>query len=211
MVDELRAMPTEANAPSGDGAGAATVTTPRGTEAPAAQSALQRNLPPPTFASRLGEMVWLLSQSPAHRHLTIGDLEWMLMPPLLLEQYKIYYESAQPAALALWAYLNPEDEQRLLSGVNRLKPEAWCGGDRRQLLAPSAGKAIPPYGATQLWLVDLIAPRSTPENRLREKVLADLVGTVFTGRHFKFHVTDPTTGGRRVQEIAAEISGGSVQ
>ncbi len=162
---------------------------------------------PPTFASRLGEMVWLLSQSPAHRHFSIGDLEWLLMPPLLLGQYKIYYEQGRPIALALWAFLNQEDEQRLLSGVNRLKPEAWCAGQHQKLFAANAAKSDAPatvdreMSDAQLWLVDLIAPGATAKNRLREKALADLIATSFKERCFKFHATDPVTGVKNVREI----------
>ncbi len=167
----------------------------------------ERPVIPPTFASRLGEMVWLLSQSPAHRHFSMGDLEWLLMPPLLLGQYKIYYEQGRPIALALWAFLNEEDEQRLLSGVNRLKPEAWCAGEQQKLFSANVTKSDAPAtidpetSDAQLWLVDLIAPSGTSENKLTEKVLADLITTVFKDRRFKFHTTDPMTGIKSTREI----------
>ena len=43
---------------------------------PAAQS-------PKTVSQVLGEITWLLSQSPLHKNLFISDLEWMVMPALL--------------------------------------------------------------------------------------------------------------------------------
>lgn len=39
----------------------------------------------------LGEIVWLMSQSPAHRQMFISDLEWLIMPPLLLGQFRLFH------------------------------------------------------------------------------------------------------------------------
>jgi cytolysin-activating lysine-acyltransferase len=50
--------------------------------------------PPPgtprTVAEALGQVVWLLSQSPLHRELKIKDLEWSFMPALLHEQFRLF-------------------------------------------------------------------------------------------------------------------------
>ena len=43
----------------------------------------------PTVAHMLGEIVWLFSQSATHKNFAVGDLEWMVMPPLMLEQYRL--------------------------------------------------------------------------------------------------------------------------
>jgi cytolysin-activating lysine-acyltransferase len=158
----------------------------------------------PTIASHLGEMVWLLSQSARHRHLSISDLEWMLMPPLLLGQYKLYHKNNNPTALALWAYLTKEDEQRLLT-VNKLRPEAWCAGNAQRLLSPAPSDHTPESTTTdndvQLWLIELIAPSATADNKLNESVLADLMKTAFNGQGFKLHIVNPQTGMREVQVI----------
>ena len=52
-------------------------------------------LPAMTVASTLGEIVWLMSQSPTHKHFAISDLEWMIMPPILLRQFKIFRDLLQ--------------------------------------------------------------------------------------------------------------------
>lgn len=160
----------------------------------------------PTLASRIGEIVWLLTQSPLHRDVRIADLDWMIMPPLVLGQYKIYRQANRPTALALWGYFAPDDEAALIEVRSKWRAEAWCGGDAKHLLAAAAG-ATPPMGESpngQLWLVDLIAPGATPENRLNDMVLADLMATVFAGHTFKFHVTDPRTGIRSVSTVSGE-------
>lgn len=57
---------------------------------------------PKTVAQMLGEIVWLMTQSPVHKQLFIGDLEWFCMPAILLEQFRIFYGPNSPAAVALW-------------------------------------------------------------------------------------------------------------
>lgn len=166
--------------------------------------------PQKTVASMLGEMVWLLTMSPTHKHFALSDLEWLVMPPLMLQQFRIYYDGQTPVALALWAYLSEDTEKKLTAGSTRLRPDEWRadGSEIMRLLRERGqggmGQPLPedmrnPKGT--LWLVDLIAPLATPQNKLAEKVLSDLATNVFKGRKFKFHVTDPQTGKREVKEL----------
>lgn len=46
--------------------------------------------PPKTVSHVLGEIVWLFGESPLHQNLAIKDLKWLVMPPVLLEQFRIY-------------------------------------------------------------------------------------------------------------------------
>ncbi|MFN3231365.1 MAG: toxin-activating lysine-acyltransferase [Alphaproteobacteria bacterium] len=95
-------------------------------QAQAEAEAQDAELPAMTVASTLGEIVWLMSQSPTHKHFAISDLEWMIMPPVLLRQFKIFRsESGQPIGLALWAYLSKESEEKLEAGSTRLRPDEW--------------------------------------------------------------------------------------
>lgn len=145
--------------------------------------------PPPTVSHMLGEMTWLLTQSPLHKALAIGDLEWLVMPALLNEQFYVFRDDDRPVGLALWAETGAEGEAKLGRGMiepeNRLTLAEWQGGDR-------------------LWLVDLVAPFATIENRQREIMMADLISGPLRGRAFHFHVTDPVTGARTVQAVAAD-------
>ncbi|MFC5373613.1 toxin-activating lysine-acyltransferase [Brevundimonas faecalis] len=127
---------------------------------------------PKTVAQMLGEIVWLMSQSPIHKQLFIGDLEWFAMPPVLLEQFRIFYGPNSPAAVALWAMVSEETEQRLEAGAHKLRPDEWKGGDRP-------------------WLIELVAPFGA-----QDEILADLSVSVFGGQPFKFHTA--TEDGRRV-------------
>ncbi len=136
----------------------------------------------PTVSHMLGEITWIFSQSKTHRHFSIGDLEWMVMPALALEQYRVFRGDKTPVGVAIWAHLNEEAEAKLEAGIGKLRPDEWKSGDR-------------------LWLVDVIAPFATPENKQMEAMLADLIKGPFEGKRFKFHVTNAETGVREVKEI----------
>ncbi|MDP3748222.1 MAG: toxin-activating lysine-acyltransferase [Phenylobacterium sp.] len=118
---------------------------------------------PKTVAQVLGEVTWLLTQSPSHRQLFIGDLEWLCMPALLLEQFRMYNGDNSPAAVALWAFVSEDTESRLIAGATKLRPDEWRNGDRA-------------------WLIELVAPFGG-----EDRILADLATTIFKGQPFKFH------------------------
>jgi len=144
---------------------------------------------PPTVSHLLGEMTWLLTQSPLHRGFSIGDLEWLVMPALIHQQFYLFRDGQQPVGLATWAKCTPEAVAKLDKGMiepeNRLTLEEWASGD-------------------QVWLVDLIAPFANDENRQRELMIADLISKPLKGVEFRFHQTDPATGKRVVQTVAAD-------
>lgn len=144
---------------------------------------------PPTVSHMLGEMTWLLTQSPLHKALAIGDLEWLVMPALIHQQFYLFRDGQQPVGLAMWAKCTPETVGKLEGGMiepeNRLTLEEWTNGD-------------------QIWLVDLIAPFATAENKQREIMIADLISGPLKGKEFHFHQTDPKTGSRMVQMVSAD-------
>ena len=121
--------------------------------APAASAA--RAQPGPTEV--LGQVAWLMMQSPAHKHLFFADMEWLVMPALMLKQFRVFRKDNTPVALATWAYLDEESEARITDNVRRLRPGDWKSGDR-------------------LWLIDLIAPFGGNDQvlkELREQVFKD--------------------------------------
>ncbi|TWB39216.1 toxin-activating lysine-acyltransferase [Nitrospirillum pindoramense] len=162
-------MPTDTAAPEAAPGGAA----------PAAPPAA----PPHTVSHMFGEIVWLLTQSPIHRHLKLADLEWLVMPPLLAEQYRIYRDGTKPVGVVTWGYLSEEAEARLTAG-ERPQVGDWKSGDR-------------------CWIIDLVAPTTTAENLLAARMLDDLRQTALKGKAFKLQQTDPKTGERKVVEVGA--------
>lgn len=155
---------------------------------------------PRTVGEALGQIVWLLSQSGLHRELKLKDLEWSIMPAVMHEQFRIFSFgplpgiSAEDAAklapaglsqkaleqlplgVAIWANLSPEAEAKLERG-ERLAADEWKSGE-------------------SLWLVELISPFATAENKLSHAMMLDLTQGPFAGRPFNLHRTDLDTGKR---------------
>jgi cytolysin-activating lysine-acyltransferase len=133
-----------------------------------------------------GEVVTLLMQSPGHRHLFLADLEWLIGPAFGLRQMCLFQDGKQPVGLALWAKVSEEVEKRLLSGMQRLRPEDWSSGDR-------------------LWLVELIVPAGVKNPKLVQGLLAELVKGPFAGQEFKTNAIDPKTGKRRSLKFGPKV------
>ena len=133
----------------------------------------------------LGPVVWLYMHAPSHKHLFVADIEWMIVPPMTLNQYKLYMKEEAPLAYASWAFVDEETEKRLLSGRVRLAPKEWRSGDR-------------------LWLIDLVAPFGGGKD-----VLKDIRDNIFPNRPIKQLVPDADGKGvRAVEWNASEVDGG---
>jgi cytolysin-activating lysine-acyltransferase len=111
----------------------------------AATAARERDaLPPKTVSQVLGEITWLMTQSPRHKAIPLGDLEWLLMPAILLRQFRIFYKGEQPVGVALWALVDDLVAKRIDAGDNRLTAVEWKSGSNRrivELVAPFGGEA----------------------------------------------------------------------
>lgn len=100
-----------------------------------------------TIAAVFGEIVWLMSRSAEHRFVLVGDLEHLVMPPLLLRQMRLFYDGAQPAAAVLYARISEAVSARLDAGATtaELAPEDWHSGENLRVMlvvAPLGGGEI---------------------------------------------------------------------
>lgn len=79
----------------------------------------------------LGAINWLTIHSPSHRHLFISDLEWAIIPPVMLNQFKIFRDNEDRAiGYTSWARISEDVENRILSTGNaKLAPGDWNSGD----------------------------------------------------------------------------------
>ena len=116
------------------------------------------------------QIIGVLMRSEHYKHYTLGDLEWLVVPPMLAGQYRIGEAKPKtggsiPVAVVLWARVSAEVDQRLTQigrAPIRLRPDEWTSGDI-------------------LWLVHAAgAPRFV------RPVLKQLSETVFKGREVKF-------------------------
>lgn len=102
-----------------------------------------------TVAGVLGEITWLMTQSAAHKGFFISDIEWMIMVPVMQQQFRLFYDKDKPVGVALWGRINEEVEQRLTSGNARMRPQDWKSGDK-------------------IWIIEIIAPFGGHEEMLKD-------------------------------------------
>jgi hemolysin-activating ACP:hemolysin acyltransferase len=90
------------------------------------------------FAASVGDMVVVLSRSPAHKHYFLADIEWMVLPAIAAGQFYIvdviHKERGVrvPVAAVTWAFVSQEVDARLREGAGqraRLRPDEWKSGD----------------------------------------------------------------------------------
>jgi cytolysin-activating lysine-acyltransferase len=104
----------------------------------------QTGSPSKTVAQVLGEITWLMTQSPRHKAVPLGDLEWLLMPAILLRQFRIFYKGEQPVGFALWALVDDLVAKRIDANDKRLTAVEWKSGANMRVIdivAPFGGEA----------------------------------------------------------------------
>jgi len=127
----------------------------------------------------MGPILMLYMQSAHRRHNFLADLEWLLLPPLMNKQCKLYMKQEYPVSFLSWAFLDKDAEKRLLSSGGRLRPGDWKCGDR-------------------LWIIDIVAPFGGVEEMLR-----DIRKNEFPDQTISLLAPDPTTGGIKARRIPA--------
>lgn len=106
----------------------------------------------------LGPVTWLMLQQPTGRHTLLGELEWRVMPALMLDQAKLYLNGTAPVAFASWAMLDASSAERYRRAPHQLSAKDWNSGD-------------------QIWLIDVLTPFGGASD-----VLQDLRTKVFPGQ-----------------------------
>lgn len=144
-------------------------------------------------SASFGEIVSVLMRSEHYKHYTLQDLEWLVVPAVLSNQFLLAEARAKgngftaPVGVVLWASVSAEVDRRLTADIAqplRLKPEDWRSGDI-------------------LWLVDAVGPA-----KLIGSMLQQLHGKVFKGRQVKLRAQGqdgkPTI---RTMELKAQAAG----
>ena len=106
----------------------------------------------------LGAVSWLMMQQSATRHTLLSELEWRVMPALVLDQAKLFMRDNAPVAYVSWARLSEEVAKRYQQAPHHLSASDWKSGE-------------------QIWIVDLC----TPFGGMQE-VMKDLRESVFLGQ-----------------------------
>ena len=124
--------------------GAAAKAAPANGSAAAGQAQAHPEAQPKTVAQVLGEITWLMTQSPRHKQIPLGDLEWLVMPAILLKQFRMFYNGEQPVGVALWALVDDIVAKRIDAGDARLTAVEWKSGTNMRIVdvvAPFGGEA----------------------------------------------------------------------
>ncbi len=127
------------------------------------------------ISATFGEIVSMLMKQPGSKGRPLNDLEWMVVPPLLANQFSLAEAQSKaqgftaPIALVLWARVSAEVDRRLASSLDKpiqLAPAEWTSGDT-------------------LWLVEALG-----EPRALQAMLQRLAKTKWEGRVVKFRNRD---------------------
>jgi cytolysin-activating lysine-acyltransferase len=158
-----------------------------------AEEAQRRALADARLSMGFARVVSVLMRSPLHKHFSLGDLEWLVLPPLLTGQCQVVEAKAQvngpgiPVAVVFWASVSAEVDKRLSENLNapiRLRPDEWRSGDI-------------------LWLVDVVG-----DGRLVTALLKQLNESTFKGKQMKVRARGQD-GKLIVRTLEAELAAAS--
>jgi hemolysin-activating ACP:hemolysin acyltransferase len=154
------------NTAAGDDSGISGAETGEGikiTDAPQGKAPLsqaERDLAVRLASASVADAIGLMMRSERHRHYSLADLEWLIMPPLMLNQVMFAYARPQvpvenaaaaakagvvgelppmPVAMVTWALISPEvaaklDAQKKAGIPFRLAPHEWKSGTERRIM-----------------------------------------------------------------------------
>jgi cytolysin-activating lysine-acyltransferase len=118
----------------------------------------------------LGPAMWLYSNAPDKKFMFVGDMQWLLLPPIILDQCRIYTKNGIPWAFITWAKVSDAIHERLSSGIAKLAPHEWNSG-------------------SHVWLIDTVAPFGGVE-----ACIDDLRTTILANQHIHGFSPDLATG-----------------
>jgi cytolysin-activating lysine-acyltransferase len=97
----------------------------------------------------LGAISWLFGRTPGKQQLQMHELDRLVLPPLILDQVRLFMNGDMPFGYFSWAFVNDEVNARILGGQGTLQPHEWHNGEH-------------------VWLIDLVAPFGNSEVMLAE-------------------------------------------
>ena len=97
----------------------------------------------------LGPVFWLYARDERRKFTFIADQDWLLMPPVVLDQCKLYMKDEMPWVFITWALVSDEVDARLRSSVPKIAPHEWNSGEH-------------------VWLIDIVAPFGQSEEMIEE-------------------------------------------
>lgn len=118
----------------------------------------------------MGPALWLYARDPMKKFMFMADIDWAILPAVILDQCRLYTKEGIPFAFFTWALVNDAIDQRLRSGTPRIAPNEWQSGEH-------------------LWLVDVVTPFGKTEEMIDE-----LRNAQFPGMRISALLPDPQQG-----------------
>lgn len=119
----------------------------------------------------LGPALWLYAKDPVKKFMFLGDTDWAVLPPVVLDQCRLYTKNGLPYAFVTWALVNDQVDARLRSGQPKIAPHEWKCGEH-------------------VWIIDAVAPFGQLDETLDE-----LRQTAFAGRKVNALLSDASQPG----------------
>ena len=119
----------------------------------------------------LGPALWLYARDPIKKFMFLGDTDWAVLPPIILDQCRLYTKSGLPYAFVTWAFVNDQVDARLRSTQPKVAPHEWKSGEH-------------------VWIIDAVAPFGQLDETLKE-----LRETTFAGKKVNALLPDPSHPG----------------
>jgi cytolysin-activating lysine-acyltransferase len=117
------------------------------------------------MAQSFSQVVAVLMRDNNFRNLKIGDLEWLVLPPVMAGQFKLGH-AAKPAderargggvsipiAVVLWARVSEQIDKafsRELDKPMQLRPNQWASGDHVWIMATAGERRAMPHFLKEL-------------------------------------------------------------
>lgn len=160
------------------------------------------------MADALGQIAWLLTQSPLHRDLKIRVLETVFMPAILADQFRLFRFGALPntpdIAMLERVGLTRESLEKMPLGVAvwaRLSPAAMEKVERGEMLAAAEWRS-----GDEVCVIEMVAPYANAENKLAEAMLLDMAQGPFKNEPFSVFRTDIAAGRRERVLITSHLN-----
>lgn len=127
------------------------------------------------ISASFGEIIAVLMRSPHYRSRPIADLQWLVVPAVLSNQFMLAEARSKesgflaPVGVVLWAMVSDEVDQRLRNELDKpfkLEPKEWRSG-------------------TNPWLVDAVGPPQVVGGMLQR-----LQGQVLKDQAIRFRTQD---------------------
>lgn len=100
----------------------------------------------------LGPVIWLYARDPQRKYTFAADVDWRLLPPLVLNQCKVYTKEELPWAYFSWAFVSDTVHERLQQPGGTIAPHEWNSGNHPWLI-----DAVMPFGGAEYLLNETVS------------------------------------------------------